>query len=112
MQPYRRARTSPIFFARSRSTGNQCQSGSDPVGPTQPLQDPTLEVRDGNGGLIAFENDWQDNTPTAVKAALLQPQDSRESAVVLSLPAGKYTAIVRGKNGTTGVALVEAYRLQ
>ena len=81
-------------------------------GITQPLQDPTLEVRDGNGGLIAFENDWQDNTPTAVKAALLQPQDSRESAVVLSLSAGNYTAIVRGKNGTTGVALVEAYRLR
>lgn len=81
-------------------------------GITQPLQDPTLEVRDSNGGLISFDNDWQDNTPTAVKAALLQPQDSRESAVVLSLPAGNYTAIVRGKNGTTGVALVEAYRLQ
>ena len=81
-------------------------------GITQPLQDPTLEVRDSNGGLISFDNDWQDNTPTAVKAALLQPQDNRESAVVLSLPAGNYTAIVRGKNGTTGVALVEAYRLQ
>jgi phospholipase/lecithinase/hemolysin len=81
-------------------------------GITQPLQDPILEVRDANGGLISFDNDWQDNTPTAVKAALLQPQDSRESAVVLSLPAGNYTAIVRGKNGTTGVALVEAYRLQ
>jgi phospholipase/lecithinase/hemolysin len=81
-------------------------------GITQPLQDPTLEVRDGNGALIAFENDWQDNTPTAVKAALLQPHDSRESAVVLSLPAGNYTAIVRGKNATTGVALVEAYRLR
>jgi phospholipase/lecithinase/hemolysin len=81
-------------------------------GITQPLQDPTLEVRDANGGLISFDNDWQDNTPTAVKAVLLQPHDSRESAVVLSLPAGNYTAIVRGKNGTTGVALVEAYRLQ
>jgi phospholipase/lecithinase/hemolysin len=81
-------------------------------GITRPLQDPTLEVRDSNGGLISFDNDWQDNTPTAVKAALLQPQDSRESAVVLSLPAGNYTAIVRGKNGTTGVALVEVYRLQ
>src|SRR5207237_1756640 len=78
-------------------------------GITQPLQDPTLEVRDANGGLIAFDNDWQNNTPTAVKATLLQPQDSRESAVVLSLPAGNYTAIVRGKNGATGVALVEGY---
>lgn len=81
-------------------------------GITQPLQDPTLEVRDGNGGLIAFENDWQENTPTAVKATLLQPQDTREAAVVLSLPTGNYTAIVRGKNGATGVALVEAYRLR
>ena len=80
-------------------------------GITQPLQDPTLEVRDSNGGLTSFDNDWQDNTPTAVKA-LLQPQDNRESAVVLSLPAANHTAIVRGKNGTTGVALVEAYRLQ
>jgi phospholipase/lecithinase/hemolysin len=89
------------------------------IGPTlgsfgimQPLQDPTLEVRDANGGLISFENDWHDNTPTAVKAVLLQPQDSREAAVVLSLPAGNYTAIVRGKNGTTGVALVEAYQIR
>jgi len=81
-------------------------------GITQPLQDPTLEVRNSNGGLISFDNDWQDNTPTAVKATLLQPQDNREAAVVLSLPAGNYTAIVRGKGGTTGVALVEAYRLQ
>ena len=80
-------------------------------GITQPLQDPTLEVRDANGGLISFDNDWQDNTPTAVKAVLLQPQNTREAAVVLSLPAGNYTAIVRGKGGTTGVALVEAYRL-
>jgi len=48
----------------------------------------------------------------SVKATLLQPQDSREAAVVLSLPAGNYTAIVRGRNGTTGVALVEVYRPQ
>jgi hypothetical protein len=42
---------------------------------------------------------------------LLNPTDSRESAIIASLPAGNYTAIVRGKNGTTGVGLVEAYRL-
>jgi len=80
-------------------------------GITQPLQDPTLELRDANGALIAFNNDWNDDTPTAVKATLLKPSDSRESAIVASLAAGNYTAIVRGKNGTTGVALVEAYRL-
>src|SRR5213082_1700578 len=88
------------------------------IGPTlgsfgiaQPLQDPTLELRDANGALIAFDNDWKDNTPTGIKAALLKPTDDRESAIVASLAAGNYTAIVRGKNGTTGVALVQAYRL-
>jgi len=81
-------------------------------GITQPLQDPTLELRDANGALIAFDNDWNDNTPTGIKATLLKPTDNRESAIVASLAAGNYTAIVRGKNGTTGVALVEAYRLR
>jgi phospholipase/lecithinase/hemolysin len=88
------------------------------IGPTlssfgiaQPLQDPTLELRDANGALIAFDNDWNDNTPTGIKATLLNPPDNRESAIIASLAAGNYTAIVRGKNGTTGVALVEAYRL-
>src|SRR5438874_24919 len=80
-------------------------------GITQPLQDPTLELRDANGALIAFDNDWKDNTPTGIKATLLNPTDARESAIIASLAAGSYTAIVRGKNGTTGVALVEAYRL-
>ena len=89
------------------------------IGPTlssfgiaHPLQDPTLELRDGNGALIAFDNDWSDNTPTGIKATLLKPNDSHESAIITSLAAGNYTAIVRGKNGTTGVALVEAYRLR
>jgi hypothetical protein len=82
------------------------------AGITQPLQDPTLELRDANGALIAFDNDWQDETPTAVKATLLPPADTRESAIVESLAAGRYTAIARGKNGTTGVALIEAYRIQ
>jgi hypothetical protein len=69
-------------------------------------------LRDANGALIAFDNDWNDNTPTAIKATLLRPSDTRESAIVTSLAPGNYTAIVRGKNGTTGVALVEAYRLR
>ena len=57
-------------------------------GITQPLQDPTLELRDANGALIAFDDDWNDNTPTAVKATLLKPTDNRESAIVASLAAG------------------------
>jgi hypothetical protein len=76
------------------------------------LQDPTLELRDANGALISFDDNWKANTPTAVKAALLPLTDDREAAIVASLAAGNYTAIIRGKNGTTGVALVEAYRLR
>ncbi len=89
------------------------------IGPTltrhgivHALQDPTLELRDGNGTLVAVNDNWQNTTATAIKATLLPPTDDRESAIVASLPPGNYTAIVRGKNGTSGVALVEAYRLQ
>ena len=89
------------------------------IGPTlsgfgiaQPLQDPTIELRNANGALISSDDNWKDNTPTGIKATLLPPTDDHESAIVASLAAGNYTAIVRGTNGTTGVALLEAYRLQ
>ncbi len=82
------------------------------AGIAQSLQDPVLELRDANGALIAFDDNWKDNTPTGVKATLLAPSDDREAAIVASLAAGNYTTIVRGKNRTTGVALIEAYRLQ
>ncbi len=81
-------------------------------GIAHPLQDPTLELRDVNGALVAFNDNWQDTNATAIKATLLPPVATLDSAIVASLPAGNYTAIVRGKNGATGVALVEAYRLQ
>lgn len=82
------------------------------AGIAQPLQDPTLELRDANGALISFDDNWKDHTPTGVKATLLAPSDDREPAIVASLATGNYTAVVRGKNRTTGVALIEAYRLQ
>jgi phospholipase/lecithinase/hemolysin len=82
------------------------------LGIVNPLQDPIIQLFDGNGALIAQNDNWHDATPTAVKATLLPPTDDREAVLVASLDPGKYTAIVSGKNGTTGVALVEAYRLQ
>jgi phospholipase/lecithinase/hemolysin len=81
-------------------------------GVAQPLQDPNIELHDQNGALIASNDNWKDTQPTAIKATLLAPSDNREAVIVASLVAGNYTAIVRGNNGTTGVALVEAYRLQ
>lgn len=81
-------------------------------GVAQPLQDPNIELHDQNGTLIGSNDNWRDTQPTAIKATLLEPTDTREAVIVASLVAGNYTAIVRGNNGTTGVALVEAYRLE
>jgi phospholipase/lecithinase/hemolysin len=81
-------------------------------GIANPLLDPTIELHDGNGATLAFNDDWRSPQLQAVYATLLPPTDDRESAIVAPfLAAGNYTAIVRGKADTTGVALVEAYRI-
>jgi phospholipase/lecithinase/hemolysin len=82
------------------------------AGISNPLQDPVIRLFDANGALIAQDDNWHDSTPTAIKATLLAPTDDREAVIVASLAAGNYTAVVSGKNDTTGVALVEAFRLQ
>jgi hypothetical protein len=83
------------------------------AGVTGSLADPTLELHDGNGAIIASDDDWQDDTAQAalLEAAKFAPTDPHESAIYTTLATGSYTAIVQGKNGTTGVALVEAYNL-
>lgn len=79
----------------------------------QPLQDPTLELRDRNGVLLASNDNWQTDQKAAIEATGLQPSDARESAIVLSnFEPGPYTAIVRGKDGTIGVGLVEIFDVQ
>jgi phospholipase/lecithinase/hemolysin len=82
------------------------------LGIANPLLDPTLELHDGNGSVIAFDDDWATPQIQAVRAVNLAPPDRRESAIVSAfLGPGQYTAIVRGKNNTTGVALIEFYRI-
>ena len=79
----------------------------------QPMQDPTLEIHNGNGDVIASNDDWQTNQKAEITATGLAPSDSRESAILLrNFDPGPYTAIVRGKNNTTGVGLVEIYDVQ
>jgi hypothetical protein len=76
------------------------------------LSDPTLTIYDSSGSAIASNDNWLDNVNWIdVRKNALSPQDPRESALVLHLPAGAYTAIVRGANGATGNALVEVYHL-
>jgi hypothetical protein len=85
------------------------------------LADPTLELHDSTGALIASNDNWQHTiiggiiTTSQVHDITNSghaPGDPRESAIIAELPPGNYTAIVRGVNSTTGVALVEVYDLQ
>jgi N-acetylneuraminic acid mutarotase len=80
-------------------------------GITNPLADPTLELHDGNGAVIAFNDNWRDSQEAEIQATGLAPSNDLESAIVATLAPGSYTAIVRGKNDTIGVALVEMYGL-
>jgi hypothetical protein len=75
------------------------------------LQDPTLELHDGQGATIATNDNWQDTQAAAIQATTIPPKDPREAAILRDLTPGAYTAVVRGKNGTTGVAVIEAYQL-
>ncbi|MGI8956147.1 MAG: DUF4331 domain-containing protein [Chthoniobacterales bacterium] len=75
-----------------------------------PLADPTLDIYQGS--TLIFSNDnWQDTQKDEITATGLAPSNPLEAAVVLDLAPGAYTMVVRGKNGTTGVALVEGYDL-
>jgi hypothetical protein len=90
------------------------------IGPTlsasnvpNPLQNPTLELHNATGAIIATNDDWSSDPGAAqIQANGLAPGDLRESATLQTLLPGNYTVIVRGKNNTTGVGLVEAYNLQ
>ena len=84
------------------------------------LANPTLELHDGSGALIASNDNWThtiiggiitSDQRSDIRNSGYAPGDGRESAIIADLPAGNYTAIVRGANNTTGVALVEVYDL-
>jgi hypothetical protein len=75
------------------------------------LQDTTLDLVDANGEVIIANDDWRSAQEQEITASQVAPTDDREAAVVASLPPGGYTAIVRGKKSTTGVATVEIYVL-
>jgi hypothetical protein len=79
----------------------------------QPMQDPTIEVRNRDGNLVGANDNWQTDQKTAIEATGLQPSDLRESAIVLSnFDPGPYTAIVKGKGGAVGVGMVEIFDVQ
>lgn len=85
------------------------------VGPnaiTDALADPVLELRDGSGNLLAVNDDWDNSAQVAeIVASTIPPVNPKESAIVATLGGGNYTAIVRGVDGTSGIALVEVFDL-
>jgi len=89
-------------------------------GVSNPLFNPTLELHDATGALIASNDNWQhtiiggiitSNQVAEIIGSGYAPGDGRESAIIADLPAGNYTAIVRGVNSMIGVGLVEVYDL-
>ena len=76
------------------------------------MPDPTLELRDVNGTLIVENDNWREGPQTEIQETALPPTHDLESAVVTTLPSGPYTAIVRERNGQSGIGLVEVYNLQ
>jgi hypothetical protein len=86
------------------------------IGPSLPVEgklaDPTLELHDGNGGLLETNDNWvESSNKQAIIDSTIPPINDVEPAIVRTLAPGNYTAIVRGANDTTGVALVEVYGL-
>ena len=76
------------------------------------LEDPLLELHDGNGAIFAINDNWRDDPgATEIQSKQLAPTDEREAATLQTLAPGNYTAIVRGGKNTTGVGLVEVYNV-
>ena len=80
-------------------------------GVSNALPDPTLELRDSNGALLAANNNWQDDPAQAAEltAASLAPNNNLESGLAITLPPGAYTALLAGLSNGTGVGVVEVY---
>jgi FG-GAP-like repeat len=79
------------------------------------LNDPTLELRDGNGALIEANDNWQQSpNKQAIIDSTIPPSHPFEAAIVQTLPGNNaaYTAIVRGASNSSGIAVVEMYSLE
>jgi hypothetical protein len=92
-----------------RGIGPSMTSGGTPVQGR--LDDPKLELRASDGHVIAANDSWRATQEQEIQQAGLAPSDNREAAIIASLPAGQYTAIISGANNSSGIGLVEVYDL-
>src|SRR5437763_1640529 len=87
-------------------------SSLTPQGCSRALQDPILRLFDSHGTVLLSNNNWKDTQQAEIQATGLAPTDDRESAILASLPAGAFTAIVTGAGNTTGIARVDVLTVQ
>lgn len=80
-------------------------------GVVNALGDPVLDLYSSTGELLGSNDNWRSDQEAEIIATTIPPSDDKESAILATLAPGFYTAIVRGKHNTTGIALVEAYQL-
>lgn len=97
-------------------TGNQSKKvllrGLGPsVNAPDALVDPVLQFFDTNGALIGTNDNWRDAQEAEIAESGAAPPDPREAAIIALLSPNNYTAVLQGKNGTSGVGLFEAYDL-
>ncbi len=76
------------------------------------LADPTLELHDAGGNLLFSNDDWKETQQQEISETALAPSADRESAILATLDPGSYTAVVAGRNNTSGIGLTEIYDVQ
>jgi hypothetical protein len=76
------------------------------------LADPALTLVDSNGNVVRSNNNWKDTQQAAIQATGLAPPNDLESAIIVIVAAGNYTAVLQGNGGGTGIGLVEVYKLR
>jgi hypothetical protein len=81
------------------------------LGVSGAMADPVLEIHGADGSMLFSNDNWRDSQESDLEASGYAPADDHESAIIATLPPDQYTAIVRGKDDTTGVGLVEVYNL-
>jgi len=86
--------------------------GQPPFNVPNVLADPTLTLFDVNGNVVRSNNNWKDKQQAAIQATGLAPPNNLESAIVVTVATGNYTAILQGNNGGTGIGLVEVYKIR
>ncbi|MDQ3197828.1 MAG: hypothetical protein M3Q46_01350 [Verrucomicrobiota bacterium] len=81
------------------------------AGFTGALDDPTVELYDASGNLVASNNDWRDTQESEIIATGLAPADDREPAIAAILSPGPFATVVSGANSTIGLAFSQIYSL-